>query len=136
MDEISGGRVIVTGPTSGLGKEIAAQLASRGASVILACRDVERGKQTAGEISEHASAAQPAVIPVDTSSHTSIREFAREFRQRYDRLDVLVNNAGVLCPQRSTSVDGVELTFATNVIGYYLMTCELSTCSAAAHPPA
>lgn len=122
---MNGGRAIVTGPTSGIGKEIASQLASRGAEVILACRDVERGKRTAEEIREQATAAQPAVVPVDTSSHTSIREFAREFRQRYDRLDVLVNNAGVLCPQRSTSVDGVELTVATNVIGYYLMTREL-----------
>jgi NAD(P)-dependent dehydrogenase (short-subunit alcohol dehydrogenase family) len=96
--------IIVTGPTSGIGKEIASQLASRGAEVILACRDAERGQQTAKEIAEHAAAAaQPAVIPVDTSSQASIREFAREFRQRYEGLDVLVNNAGVLCPQRSMS---------------------------------
>ena len=125
MEAINGARIIVTGPTSGIGKEIASQLASRGAELILACRDVERGKQTAEEISEHATAAQPVVISVDTSSHTSIREFAREYEQRYDRLDVLVNNAGVLCPQRNSSVDGVELTFATNVVGYYLMTREL-----------
>lgn len=118
-------RVIVTGPTSGIGKEIALQLASRGAEVILGCRDAERGKQAAEEIAGRATAAQPAVIPVDTSSHASIREFARDFHQRYGRLDVLVNNAGVLCPQRRTSADGVELTFGTNVIGYYLMTREL-----------
>lgn len=125
MDAMDGARIIVTGPTSGIGKEIASQLASRGAEVVLACRDVERGKQTAEEIREHATAAPPTVIPVDTSIRTSIREFAREYEQRHARLDVLVNNAGVLCPQRNTSVDGVELTFATNVIGYYLMTREL-----------
>ncbi len=92
---------------------------------MLACRDVERGKQVATEIAEDATAAHPAVISVDTSSQASIREFAREYQKRYDRLDVLVNNAGTLRPQRETSVDGLELTFATNVIGYYLTTLEL-----------
>lgn len=79
----------------------------------------------AGQIAHHAAAAEPAVIPVDTSSRHSIRAFAREYERRYDHLDVLINNAGVLCPQRTTSGDGLELTFATNVIGYYLMTREL-----------
>ena len=118
-------RIIVTGPTSGIGKEIARRLARDGAEVILACRDVKRGEQTAEQIAHEAAVDRPAVIPVDTSSPVSVSEFAREFKQRYDRLDVLVNNAGVLCPQRQTSVDGIELTFATNVIGYYLMTNEL-----------
>jgi NAD(P)-dependent dehydrogenase (short-subunit alcohol dehydrogenase family) len=125
MQTMNGTRIIVTGATSGIGKQIASQLASRGAEVILACRDLDRGKQTAEEIGGHATAAHPVVMAVDTSSHSSIREFAREYQQRYDRLDVLINNAGVLCPQRSVSVDGVELTFATNVIGYYLITREL-----------
>lgn len=125
MNAIDGGCVIVTGSTSGIGREIASQLASRGAEVVLACRDLQRGRQTAEEICEQAPAARIAVLRVDTSSHNSVREFVREFRQRYDRLDVLVNNAGVLCPQRSASVDGLELTFATNVVGYHLMTREL-----------
>jgi NAD(P)-dependent dehydrogenase (short-subunit alcohol dehydrogenase family) len=118
-------RVIVTGPTSGIGKEIASRLAFRGAEVILACRDPERGQETAEEIREHATAARPVVMPVDTSSQASIRDFARDYRHRYERLDVLVNNAGTLCPQRDTNGAGLELTFATNVIGYYLMTREL-----------
>ena len=125
MSATPAARIIVTGPASGIGKEIASQLAARGAEVILACRDPERGSQTAEEIRAHATAAQPLVIPVDTSSPASIRQFAREYRRRFDRLDALVNNAGVLRPQRETSVDGLELTFATNVIGYYLMTREL-----------
>ena len=125
MSATPAARIIVTGPASGIGKEIASQLAARGAEVILACRDPERGSQTAEEIRAHATAAQPVVIPVDTSSPASIRQFAREYRRRFDRLDALVNNAGVLRPQRETSVDGLELTFATNVIGYYLMTREL-----------
>jgi len=122
---MNGKRIVITGPTSGLGKEIASQLAAKGAEVILACRDLERGEQTAQEIAKQAPAAKPVVILVDTSSPASIREFAREFKQRYVRLDVLINNAGVICPQRQTSADGVELTLATNVIGYNLMTQEL-----------
>jgi NAD(P)-dependent dehydrogenase (short-subunit alcohol dehydrogenase family) len=127
-------RIIVTGPTSGIGMEIASQLATRGAEVILACRDVQRGERTAREIAEQTGAVEPAVFAVDTSSAASIAEFAREFERRYDRLDVLVNNAGVLCPQRQTSVDGVELTFAINVVGYYLMTQELLDILAASAP--
>jgi NAD(P)-dependent dehydrogenase (short-subunit alcohol dehydrogenase family) len=118
-------RVVVTGPTSGIGKEIATQLAARGAHVILACRDVERGRRTAEEIRSRTPAARPDVLPLDTSSPTSTRAFAREYARRYDRLEVLVNNAGVLCHQRKTGEGAVELTFATNVLGYYLLTREL-----------
>ncbi|MDQ3645287.1 MAG: SDR family NAD(P)-dependent oxidoreductase, partial [Actinomycetota bacterium] len=125
VNTVKGARIIVTGPTSGLGKQIAAQLAARGAHLFLACRDVERGERVAAEIARHASAAEPEVLAVDTSSQGSIRDFARKYRQRFDQLDVLVNNAGVLCPQRMTSVDGIELTLATNVLGYHLMTREL-----------
>jgi NAD(P)-dependent dehydrogenase (short-subunit alcohol dehydrogenase family) len=117
--------MIVTGATSGLGKEIASRLASSGAQVILGCRDTERGERAAREIRKHATASEPAVIQVDTSSQASIRRFAREYERRYDRLDVLVNNAGTVRPERERSVDGIELTFATNVMGYYLMTHEL-----------
>jgi NAD(P)-dependent dehydrogenase (short-subunit alcohol dehydrogenase family) len=121
---MNGTRIIVTGATSGIGKEIASQLAAAGAEVILGCRDLKRGERTAEEIGEQA-AVTLSVISLDTSSPASISEFASEFKRRFDRLDVLVNNAGVLCPRRRTSVDGVELTFATNVLGYYLMTHEL-----------
>jgi NAD(P)-dependent dehydrogenase (short-subunit alcohol dehydrogenase family) len=122
---MNGKRVVVTGPTSGIGKEIASRLAAEGAELILACRDVKRGEQTAEEIAQQAGVAEPAVIPIDTSIPASIREFAREIERRYDHLDVLVNNAGILSPLRKTTADGVELTLATNVIGYYLLTQEL-----------
>lgn len=122
---MNGRRVIVTGPTSGLGKEIAQGLAASGTEVVLACRDAERGQQTAGEIAASTGASQPSVMVVDTSSQASIRQFTEDYRQRFGHLDVLVNNAGVLRPEREVSVDGYELTFATNVLGYYLLTWEL-----------
>jgi len=122
---MTGKRVIITGTTSGIGKEIAAQLALLGAELVLACRDLERGEQTADEIERHTGAKNCVVMRIDTASQRSIHEFAQQYRKRYSRLDVLINNAGIYRSQRHTSVDGVELTFATNVLGYYILTREL-----------
>jgi NAD(P)-dependent dehydrogenase (short-subunit alcohol dehydrogenase family) len=126
MSDMKGKRVIVTGPTSGVGKEIALQLADMGAELILACRDVKKAEEVTKEINNR-TGAKAIVMMIDTSSQESVREFAREFRDRYDRLDILINNAG---GNRGTlpkinSVDGIELTFATNVLGYFLLTQEL-----------
>jgi NAD(P)-dependent dehydrogenase (short-subunit alcohol dehydrogenase family) len=127
MNSMQGKRVIVTGPTSGVGREIAIQLADLGAEVILACRDTQRGDAVAKEIANRTGSKNATVMEVDTSSQESIRKFAREFQNKYDRLDVLINNAsgnrGTL--PKINSVDGIELTFATNVLGYFLLTQEL-----------
>ena len=127
MNSMKGKRVVITGPTSGVGKEIAVQLAALGAEIILACRDVEKGNKTAAEITQRTGSTKLVVMQMDASSQKSIREFAREFRKKYRRLDVLINNAagnrGTL--PKINSVDGIELTFATNVVGYYLLTQEL-----------
>jgi NAD(P)-dependent dehydrogenase (short-subunit alcohol dehydrogenase family) len=127
LDMMKGKRVVITGPTSGVGKEIATQLAALGAEVILACRDLEKGNQTASDIAQRTGSTKLVVMQIDTSSQQSIREFAREFRRKYRRLDVLINNAG---GNRGTlpkvlSADGIELTFATNVLGYFLLTQEM-----------
>ena len=115
------------GPTSGVGKEIAVQLAALGAEIILACRNTEKGNKTAAEITQRTGSTKLVVMKMDASSQKSIREFASEFRKKYRRLDVLINNAagnrGTL--PKINSVDGIELTFATNVVGYYLLTHEL-----------
>ena len=120
-------QIIITGPTSGIGKAIALGLSALGAQLILGCRDVGRGEQTAEEISRQTGATAMEVMPVDTSSRQSIRAFAQQYRAKYSRLEVLINNAGMnrgTLP-REKSVDGLELTFATNVLGYYLLTREL-----------
>lgn len=127
MNSMKGKRVIVTGPTSGVGREIAIQLADLGAEVILACRNLEKGKEAADEIEGRTDSNHDVVMEIDTSSQESIRKFSREFKNKYDRLDVLINNAG---GNRGTlpkvnSADGIELTFATNVLGYFLLTQEL-----------
>lgn len=120
-------QVVITGPTSGIGKEIALGLGALGADLVLACRDVKQGEQTADEITRRTGAKNIAVMPIDASSQQSIREFARQYRAKYSRLDVLINNAGMNrgVHPRENSVDGVELTFATNVLGYHLLTREL-----------
>ena len=103
------------------------QLAALGAEMILACRDIKKGNKTAAEITRRTGSTKLVVMKIDTSSQKSIREFAREFHRKYRRLDVLINNAagnrGTL--PKINSVDGIELTFATNVVGYYLLTHEL-----------
>lgn len=126
MEWIQNKRVVITGATSGIGKEVAVELASLGAQVVLACRDVVRGKQIAADINASTGAERTAVMTLDTSDQSSIRAFAREYGRSYGSLDVLVNNAGVLIAEgRKSSVDGIELTLATNVLGYYLVTTQL-----------
>jgi NAD(P)-dependent dehydrogenase (short-subunit alcohol dehydrogenase family) len=125
MAWIENKRVVVTGATSGIGKEVAIGLASLGAHLVLAGRDRSRGDEVAAAINAKTGAERAAVMEVDTSDQRSIRAFAGAYRDTYGPLDVLVNNAGVLLADRKTSVDDIELTFATNVLGYYLVTAEL-----------
>ncbi len=125
MNSMKGRRVVITGPTSGIGREIATALARLGAEMVLACRDVARGEQTARAISCSTNAADVVIMPVDVSSKDSIRQFAREYRDRFSGPAVLINNAGIIRSGRESSVDGIELTFATNVLGYFLLTLEL-----------
>ena len=126
-NSMQGKRVVITGPTSGVGKEVATQLAALGAEVILGCRDIQKGKETAAAITSLTGSPKVVAMRVDTSSQASIRAFAQDFRRRYRRLHVLINNAsgnrGTL--PKVQSADGIELTFATNVVGYFLLTQEL-----------
>ena len=127
MNAMQGKRVIVTGPTYGVGREIAIQLAELGAEVVLAARNIQKANDVAVEIARRTASNNAVVMEIDTSSLDSIRKFAREFRNKYDRLDVLLNNAAVSrgALPRVNSVNGIELTFATNVLGYFLLTQEL-----------
>src|SRR5512142_1224909 len=124
---MQGKRVVITGPTSGVGQEVALELAGLGAQVILACRDLVRGRRVAAQITRQLGSADLVVMRLDTSSQASIRSFSREFRRRYRRLDVLINNAAISRGDlpKVDSVNGIELTFATNVVGYFLLTQEL-----------
>ena len=129
-------QIIITGPTSGIGKVMALELAGPGVNVTLACRDLGRGEALVKEIRTSKPGASLEVSLVDTSSQQSIRDFARRFRESHPRLDVLINNAslsrGVL--PKENSVDGIELTFATNVVAYYLLIHQLRELLVASAP--
>jgi NAD(P)-dependent dehydrogenase (short-subunit alcohol dehydrogenase family) len=117
--------VIITGANSGIGKAAAIQLAQAGATVIMACRNPERGAQALQEVRSMASSDRVDLMPVDMSSQASIRQFAKEFLVRYPRLDVLIHNAANFDQTLKKPVltdDGIETIFATNHIGPFLLT--------------
>ncbi|MEU1700596.1 SDR family NAD(P)-dependent oxidoreductase [Streptomyces pseudogriseolus] len=112
------GRVaIVTGANTGLGFETARMLAERGARVVLAVRDVEKGKQAAARIH-----GDVGVQALDLASLDSIRSAAADLRALHPRIDLLINNAGVMYPPKRTTADGFELQFGTNHLGHFALT--------------
>ena len=114
--------VVVTGATSGLGEAAATEFARLGASVWLVARSRERGENARARIAAQAGSDDVHVGTCDLSDLRSVRRFAEQCEAQPGRLDVLVNNAGVLTEQRSLSRDGIELTLATNVVGPFLLT--------------
>ncbi|PIM66567.1 short-chain dehydrogenase [Streptomyces sp. JV178] len=112
------GRVaIVTGANTGLGFETARMLAERGAAVVLAVRDVEKGKQAAARIT-----GDVTVQALDLTSLDSIRSAAADLRAAHPRIDLLINNAGVMYTPRQHTADGFELQFGTNHLGHFALT--------------
>ncbi len=116
---------IVTGSNSGIGKETALSLAEIGATVVMIVRDQERGEKARTEIVGQTGNNSVDLMICDLSSMGSIRSFAKEFKKKYDRLDVLVNNAGALFNKREVTSEGFERTFAVNYLGPFLLTHEL-----------
>ncbi|HEY1954603.1 MAG TPA: SDR family NAD(P)-dependent oxidoreductase [Polyangiaceae bacterium] len=121
--DLTGKTALVTGATGGIGKEIARGLARLGATVVLGARNPAKAEATQIELAKEARDPKAVrTMALDVSSLASIRSFAKEFDQKYDALHILVNNAGAWFSDRRESPDGHELTFATNVIGPYLLT--------------
>jgi len=124
-DDVPGqqGRLaVVTGANTGLGLETARVLAARGASVVLAVRDIEKGKQAAARIAGTAPGADVMIQRLDLTSLDSIRAAAGELRARHPRIDLLINNAGVMFPPKQATRDGFELQFGTNHLGHFAFT--------------
>src|SRR5215217_8099709 len=113
---------LITGATSGIGKATAMGLANMGASVVMVARDRSRGEAALAEIKEGSANASVDLMLTDLSSQEDIRRLADEFKDAYPRLDVLINNAGVIRSKRVTSTDGIEMTFAVNHLAYFLLT--------------
>lgn len=117
---------VVTGPTSGIGKEVARGLAAMAFEVVLACRNPQKGEAVRQEISRGTGNPRVSVELVDLASLASIRDFARRFDETHPRLDVLVNNAGVFLRHRHVTLDGLETQFAVNALAPIVLTRHLA----------
>jgi NAD(P)-dependent dehydrogenase (short-subunit alcohol dehydrogenase family) len=118
---MQGKTVLITGANQGIGKATARALGAQGASLVLVCRNAEKGRAAIADI-ERDGARNVELLIGDMGSQADIRRVAAEFKAKHDRLDVLLNNAGVLVTSRRTTVDGLEETFAINHLGYFLLT--------------
>jgi NAD(P)-dependent dehydrogenase (short-subunit alcohol dehydrogenase family) len=118
----TGRTIIVTGANSGIGLEAARALAAAGAHVVLACRDPSKAADAAAEVGRAAPGAGVEVRLLDLASLASIRDFAKGFADGHERLDVLINNAGVMAIPRRTTADGFEMQLGTNHLGHFALT--------------
>lgn len=114
--------VLITGGNAGIGKETAVGLAQQGARVLITSRDAERGAGALAEILDRSGSAAVEVVALDLADLASVRRCAAEVLQRTDRLDVLVDNAGLVMSRRTQTADGFETTFGVNHLGHFLLT--------------
>jgi NAD(P)-dependent dehydrogenase (short-subunit alcohol dehydrogenase family) len=118
----TGRTAVITGANTGLGYETAKALAVKGAHVVLAVRNLDKGKNAADRIAQAAPAASVAIQQLDLTSLDSIRAAADQLRSAHDTIDLLINNAGVMFTPKSTTKDGFELHFGTNHLGHFALT--------------
>lgn len=122
LPDLSGKTIVVTGGNSGIGYEAALQFARKNASVVLACRSLDKAREAAAKIKAASRHGSVEVMELDLSKLASVRAFAEEYQKAQARLDVLVNNAGVMAlPYRKTA-DGFEMQFGTNHLGHFALT--------------
>jgi retinol dehydrogenase-14 len=114
--------VLITGASSGIGFATSRQLAAGGARVVMVSRDLASGATARDEIARIATGPQPLFLPTDLSSQREIRSLSDELHNRFAHIDVLLNNAGTASPRRELTVDGLEMTFATNHLAPFLLT--------------
>lgn len=115
LPDLGGRRAVVTGANSGLGLIVSRELAAHGASVVMACRDTAKGQAAAAQLD-----GEVHVRPLDLASLDSVRRFAGDLAA--ERLDLLVNNAGIMMPPRTVTADGFELQLGTNHLGHFALT--------------
>jgi NAD(P)-dependent dehydrogenase (short-subunit alcohol dehydrogenase family) len=113
---------MVTGATSGIGAVTAQALAQQGATVILVGRNLEKCADTVNRIKQQTGNSAVEFMQADLSAQKEVRQLAEQFKSRYQRLDVLVNNAGAIFLRRQETVDGIEMTFGLNHLNYFLLT--------------
>ncbi len=124
-EQMDGKVVLLTGATEGIGKAAARELARRGATLVVVGRNPEKTRAVVDELEQLGGKGRIQSLLGDLSKMADVREVARQFRERHDRLDVLANNAGAVFAEHHTSADGFEMTFALNHLGYFQLTVEL-----------
>lgn len=122
VPNLTGKRVVITGANSGLGFEATAILAGKGAEVVLAVRDLARGQRAIAEIGARVPGARLRAMALDLASLASVRRFADAFLSGHDRLDILINNAGVMAIPRRLTADRFEMQFGVNHLGHFALT--------------
>ncbi len=132
--DLSAKTVLITGASSGIGVETARALLSAGAETILAVRDTAKGDGMAQELRASTGNARAHVLELDLGSLQSVRRAAQHFWDRWSRLDILIDNAGVMATPHDYTPDGFELQFGTNHLGHYLLTALLLPALRAAAP--
>jgi len=118
----TGRTAVITGANTGIGFEAAKALAAHGASVVLAVRNLDRGKDAASRITAAAPGADVTIQRLDLTSLNSVRDAAQELRANHDKIDLLINNAGVMYTPKDVTADGFELQFGTNHLGHFALT--------------
>jgi len=117
--------VLVTGANSGIGKAVSLKLAKTGATIVMLCRNQQRGEDALREVRIASGSKNVELMLCDLASFTSIRNFAEEFKRRFHKLHVLINNAAVIQPGYHLTADGIEHQFGVNHLGHFLLTHEL-----------
>jgi NAD(P)-dependent dehydrogenase (short-subunit alcohol dehydrogenase family) len=126
IPSLAGKRVIITGANSGIGYHAALKLARKGAQVVLACRDRQRGEDALARLHADSPGTHTDLAILDLASLSSVRDFAQQELAQHRPLDILVNNAGVMAPpKRLQTADGFELQFGTNVLGHFALSALL-----------
>ncbi|MFX0021272.1 MAG: SDR family oxidoreductase [Candidatus Hermodarchaeota archaeon] len=113
---------LITGANSGIGKETALALAKMNFTVVMLCRNKQRGEEAQKEIIEQSGNKNVDLFLCDLSSLDGIRKFVKEFKSKYENLHILINNAGVMLKTRNLSLDGFEMNFAVHLLGPFLLT--------------
>jgi NAD(P)-dependent dehydrogenase (short-subunit alcohol dehydrogenase family) len=122
---MKGKRCLVTGASSGIGLAACQALAKQGASLVMVARSLEKAEEAKAQVLRRAPQAHLEIMLADLADQASIRRLAEQFRAKHDRLDVLLNNAGVIMPDRQETPDGYEYTFAVNHLAYFMLACLL-----------
>ena len=120
--DLRGKTVVITGPTSGLGKEVARQLAPTGANLVLVARNEEKCARVIDEIAPLCTGSKPVFVPAEMGDLESVRSACAAIHQQFSHIDVLIHNAGALLNSRQVSPQGIEQTVASHVVGPFLMT--------------